>query len=181
MAWAAGPWYLLEPSWETRARSLMARCRQAVADHGYRLHDVEREGEKGFRRLGAGFCTRPDSMAMREHFQGLGDVTTAEKFRPSSMETVRRFGGDPLTLVSEMPLFLLPGVGQTLGPPDPVAQQWQAQIDDWRQQLATGTETAVIHTLGQQAGVRPMPVRDQLSLQWDLLLSGLECIGVSLV
>ena len=48
---------------------------------------------------------------MAAYFEDRADDDTAAKFRPSSMETIRSFGGDPLTLVSEVPLFVLPGVG----------------------------------------------------------------------
>ena len=84
------------------------RLRRRVRELGYRLHDVDRGGEKGFHRIDEGFTTRPDSRAMAAHFEALGDPATAALFRPSSMEYVRSLGGDPLTLVSEMPLFLVP-------------------------------------------------------------------------
>ena len=44
---------------------------------------------------------------MRAHFLVLGDSETAEKFHDSSMEFVRSLGGDPLCLVTELPLFLI--------------------------------------------------------------------------
>ena len=67
----------------------------------------------------------------------INDPATAALFRPSSMEHVRALGGDPLTLVSEMPLFITPGVGDEIGPPDPKALEWKKKIDAWRTQLAT--------------------------------------------
>ncbi|MDX1578655.1 MAG: M14 family zinc carboxypeptidase, partial [Gemmatimonadota bacterium] len=94
MGFAAGPWFLLEPAWRGRLEGLKRRCAGRVEALGYILHDVEREGEKGFVRLGRGFTTRPDSRAMRAHFEGLGDPETARLFRPSSMETVRRLADD---------------------------------------------------------------------------------------
>jgi hypothetical protein len=103
MAFAAGPWFLIEPAWKDRCRQLQERCVRTVNELRYTLPDVERRGDKGFFRLARGFCTRPDSGYMREHFEALGDHATAELFRPSSMEAIRALGGDPLTLVSEMP------------------------------------------------------------------------------
>jgi hypothetical protein len=132
MGFAAGPWFLIDRSWRDRCDLLKTRCATAVAALGYTLHDVERQGEKGFIRLGRGFCTRPDSRYMREHFLALGDQETASRFRPSSMETARGLGGDSLTLVTEMPLFITPGVGEELGPPDPVAVEWKERIEGWR-------------------------------------------------
>lgn len=174
MGFAAGPWYLIEDAWRDRCDLLKERCAAQSRSLGYGLHDVDRQGEKGFFRLGRGFCTRPDSRYMREHFEALGDHETAVRFRPSSMETIRSLGGDPLTLVSEMPLFITPGVGVDLGPPDPVARKWKARIEGWRQQLDSGADASVIVAAAFEAGLRPMPVRDQMILQWGFIAAGLE-------
>ena len=174
MGFAAGPWFLLEHSWNDRLESFKKTCRACVAEMGYRLHDVERHGEKGFVRLGPGFCTRPDSESMRRHFLDLGDEAMAARFRPSSMETIRSLGGDALTMVSEMPLFLLPGVGETLGPPDPVAVEWRERIGQWRTSAKGGAAAAVINAEAHQAGLRPMPIRDQMTLQWMMIRGGLK-------
>ena len=141
---------------------------------GYALHDVERQGEKGFFRIDRGFCTRPDSRYMREHFINQGDEETAELFRPSSMETIRSLGGDPLTLVSEMPLFITPGVGEQLGPPDAVAEQWKARIDGWRQELANAVDAKTVAAEAAAQGLRAMPVHDQMALQWAFIVAGIQ-------
>ncbi len=113
---------------------------------------------------------------MREHFLALGDSETAERFRPSSMETVRSFGGDPLTLVSEMPLFLTPGVGETLGPPDPVLVRWRETIARWRSEVAATGNTKPISSAASAAGLVAMPVLDQMKLQWTFIQAGLTTI-----
>jgi hypothetical protein len=175
MGFAAGPWFLLESEWQDRCKELKAQCVKRVKELGYTLHDVERDGEKGFVRLGRGFCTRPDSRYMRKHFLELGDEQTAALFRPSSMETVRAFGGDPLTLVSEMPLFLTPGVGQQLGPPDPKADEWKALIAEWTHQLQRGADApGDVAALARAMGLRAMPIRDQMELQWTFIVAGLN-------
>jgi len=179
MGFAAGPWFLLEAEWADRLGPFMATCRLAVAGLGYRLHDVERQGEKGFIRLGKGFCTRPDSRAMRRHFLDLGDPDTADRFRPSSMETMRSLGGDPLTMVSEMPLFLLPGIGEDLGPPDPKAVEWRRRIDHWRSALAGGATPTAISAEAAEAGLEPMAVTDQMRLQWIMIGAGLEAVAAN--
>ena len=144
MSVAHGPWFLIEEAWSGRCERLMTTCREATADLGYELHDVDRRGEKGFVRLAPGFTTRPDSRAMARYFRDRGDEATAALFRPSSMETIRALGGDALTLVSEMPLFLTPGVGEVLGPPDPQAVAWKERIDGWRARVhGSGGEAAV--------------------------------------
>ncbi len=180
MAFAAGPWFLIDETWRHRSDHLKERCTRTVTDLGYVLHDVERKGEKGFVRLGPGFCTRPHSAYMRRHFLDLGDRDTANRFRPSSMETIRSFGGDPLTLVSEMPLFITPGVGETLGPPDPVALEWKERIEQWRVTLQTSGTDVQVREEAARAGLHPMPVRDQMTFQWTFIVSGLEQVALDL-
>ncbi|MGD8868011.1 MAG: M14 family zinc carboxypeptidase [Gemmatimonadales bacterium] len=178
MAFGAGPWFLIEEAWKDRVTRLKRRCLQRVAELGYVPHDVDRRGEKGFSRLDRGFCTRPDSRYMRAHFLGLGDVQTAGKFRPSSMETIRGFGDDPLTLVSEMPLFITPDVGETLDPRDPVAEMWKERIAVWKAGLQAGASPADVSAEAAAAGVAPMPVEDQMKLQWTLIVAGLEACSL---
>jgi hypothetical protein len=173
MAFAAGPWFLIEEAWKDRSEHLKERCVTRVNELGYVLHDVDRRGEKGFFRLGRGFCTRPDSRYMREHFVQ-HDGETAALFRPSSMEAIRSLGGDPLTLVSEMPLFITPGVGEQLGPPDPVARGWKERIDGWRAQVHLKDGPRAVAAAAEAGGLWPMPVRDQMMLQWAFVTAGLE-------
>lgn len=108
LGFAEGPWFLVEPAWESRLEPYRQACGEVVREMGLRVYDRDRHGAKGFRRISEGFCTRPDSGAMRAHFEGLGDPTTAALFRPSSMEFARSLGGDPFTFVTEVPVFLLP-------------------------------------------------------------------------
>ena len=176
MAFGAGPWFLIEPAWRDRFDRIREICVPAVAELGYNLHDVDRRGEKGFFRLERGFCTRPDSRYMRQHFIALGDPDTAALFRPSSMEAVRALGGDPLTLVPEMPLFITPGVGESLGPPDPVAEHWKRLLEGWRADLRGGATAAELAAAARARGLRAMPVRDQMTLQWTFIAAGLEQI-----
>ncbi len=106
MAFAEGPWFLIDREWIDRTAPLRAACAAATERLCLALADIDRRGEKGFHRIERGFSTCPDSESMRRHFLGLGDAATAARFRPSSMEAVRALGGDPLTLVTELPLFL---------------------------------------------------------------------------
>lgn len=175
MAFAAGPWFLIEPAWVVRTGELRAYLADRAAELGYVLHDVERLGDKGFHRIERGFATRPSSIAMHEHFLAIDDPETAARFRPSSMEHVREIGGDPLTLVSEMPLFLLPGVGETLGPPDPALEEWRERIAGWSARIAESDDGArkdAMRDIDEEAhtlGLRPMPVEDQMRLQWAMV------------
>ena len=165
MSFAAGPWFLIEAAWAERTAAMRERLRRRVRELGYRLHDVDRRGEKGFHRIDEGFTTRPDSRAMAAHFEALDDPATAALFRPSSMEYVRSLGGDPLTLVSEMPLFLVPPEhyrgGDVVRPA--VVRELAAEPDPGR-----------VRRLAARRGVEPMPIVDQMRLQLEFLRAGLE-------
>jgi hypothetical protein len=171
MAFAAGPWFLMERGWAERTRPMRERLRARVAALGYQVHDVDRRGEKGFHRIDEGFTSRPDSGAMRAHFEALGEPQTAELFRPSSMEHVRGLGGDPLTLVSEMPLFLLPAEhyrqasGKELVRPPALAGL---------RELAGDPEALAAEV--KRLGIRPMPIADQMRLQLSYLEEGMAAV-----
>ena len=152
MSVAAGPYFLVERSWWPCFQGVARTLARTVEEAGYALHDVERRGEKGFHRLERGFCSRPDSRAMRRHFLDLDDPATASRFRPSSMEAVRSLSGDTLTLVTEMPLFVTPGVGDELGPPDPALAKWRERIARWDAQIRTADDKAA--AAGESPDVR---------------------------
>lgn len=166
MAFAAGPWFLIERSWADRTVAMRQHLRQRVRAMGYRVHDIDRRGEKGFHRIDEGFTSRPDSGAMIRHFETRGDLATAALFRPSSMEFVRSLGGDPLTLVSEMPLFLLPR--EHFQGPDPIRPQAVGDLLDLARSDVDGLAKKV-----EQVGLKAMPVADQMRLQLAFLDTGL--------
>ncbi len=176
MGFAGGPWYLIDPDWRDRCDRLKDRCRSMTKTHGYVLHDIQRHGEKGFERIERGFCTRPNSEAMARYFVERNDPEMAAKFRPSSMETIRAIGGDALTLVTEIPLFVLPGVGEQIDPDDPAAEKWRERIEDWRAQLATGKSDDVAHDIAT-SGIRAVPIADQMHLQWETIRAGIAQTG----
>lgn len=171
MGFAAGPSFLIEEGWAGRTAALRDALRREVSALGHVLHDVDRGGDKGFRRIDAGFTTRPDSRAMVAHFEALGDGATAALFRPSSMEFVRSLGGDPLTIVSEMPLFLLPAhhyLEDKVRPP---------ALFELRRAAGEGQEA--LAAAAAAAGVRPMPIADQLRLQLRYLAKALAAAGAA--
>jgi hypothetical protein len=172
IAFASGPWFLIEPAWIDRTGGLRDALRKRVRSMGYGLFDVDRGGEKGFRRIDEGFSTRPDSRSMIAFFEQRGDPEMAARFRPSSMEYVRSLGGDPFTFVSEMPLFLRPlPPGDTGRPDDPAFRAWLE-----RTALARPEE---IRSEMEKAGVRGMPLRDQMRLQLAFFEGALQASGES--
>lgn len=173
MAFGHGPWFLLEQTWIFRTTELRAKCTSAVRQMGYSLHDEDRQGEKGFFRIEEGFCTRPDSRYMIQHFKEKGDETTASKFRPSSMEAIRSIYPDALTLVTEMPLFLVPKEPQ-IGPDG--SGYWKDKSKEWRKRLLAGEPEAYVIQEATQAGIKQMPVKDQMKLQWRYITAGIETV-----
>lgn len=166
MAFAAGPWFLLEPAWIARTADLRESVRERARALGYRLHDIDRGGDKGFHRIDEGFTTRPNAKAMIAHFEALGDFEMAARFRPNSMDHARALGGDPLTLVSEMPLFLAPSKLFLEQPVRPKA------LDRLRAAAVEGRRE--VDRIATEIGVRPMPIVDQMRLQLVYLESALE-------
>ena len=169
MAFAAGPWFLIERAWIDRTLAMRESLREQVASRGYTVHDIDRRGDKGFERIDRGFTTRPDSQAMQAHFKALGDEAMASLFRPSSMEFVRSLGGDCFTMVSEMPLFLLP---QDAFPADrPVHVPATKHL-----RLAAGQGSRALAQAVEEEQVRAMPIRDQIYFQLAFLDAALGTI-----
>jgi hypothetical protein len=170
---------LLEKSWDQKGKldGFKKKCLDKVVKMGYVPHDVERHGEKGFWRLGKGFCTRPDSKEMKNFFLNQKNPVMAEKFRLSSMESIRSISGDVLTLVSEMPLFILPGVGKDLGPPDPLYSLWKTRIAQWELELSLDVGSDKIRQQAQAWGLKTMPIEDQLYFQALMLEESLKAIS----
>jgi hypothetical protein len=179
MGLAPGPWFLLEPSWIGRTKEMRQVLRERVQSMGYRPMDLDRKGEKGFSRIDEGFSTRPDSKAMAAHFVALGDHETASRFRPSSMEYVRSLGGDPLTLVSEMPLFLVPeDSGSRNGPRFQKGTEGRKRLLAWLQELISGKTSEAARQAITEVGILPMPIRDQMRLQLAFLDQALALVTV---
>lgn len=168
MAFAPGPWYLIEPAWIGRTTDLRQRLRERTREMGYALTDWDRGGEKGFERIDEGFSTRPDSAAMVRYFRRRDDPETAALFRPSSMEHVRSLGGDPFTFVSEMPLFLHP---------DPTILSSGREAFRSRLEAARKRPEAERRRAFEEKGIRPMPIRDQMRLQLELLAAAIDAVS----
>ena len=178
MGFAPGPWFLIESSWIDRTPAMRQALRSQVRQMGYSLFDIDRQGDKGFFRIDEGFSTRPDSRAMVAHFLALNDEETAAKFRPSSMEMAQSLGGDPLTFVSEMPLFLLPESSRgPSGPGFKAGTAAQRQLHDLLRQLAANLPAEEARAEMTRLEVRPMPIRDQMRLQLAFLNQALVCIA----
>lgn len=178
MGYSFGPWYLVESTWLDRIELLVQECVEATSALGYKLHDWQRNGEKGFHRIREGFCTRPDSQSMRQFFLDQNNFEMAAKFHPSSMESIRSLGGDCLTLVTEMPLFVLPNRPDELPAINQAFNNWRQQIYRWRTALLTKqiTSEELLNT-SNASGLKPMPIWDQMALQWRFICAGIATVS----
>ncbi len=178
MAFSEGALLLIERHWcGARTRGLRRRFAEAAGEAGLPLHDHNRRGEKGFFYVEPGFTTTPEGAAMQAHFRALGDEAMAARFGRSSMEWVRALGGDPLCLVTELPLFLL-GRQAPPVPGTPVTYlRWKEGLPE-RQRLAQqdGTESA----LTEGFDVRPLSLRTAMRLHFQTLQIALEALPVPL-
>ncbi|MFQ5349674.1 MAG: peptidase M14, partial [Thermoanaerobaculia bacterium] len=176
MGFAPGVWFLLEEAWEKRTEGLRRALAGRVRGMGYPLLDVDRRGEKGFRRIAPGFSTRPDSRAMRAFFEARGEPETGALFRPSSMELVRSLGGDPLTVVSELPLFLLAPQAEG-GPPFRPGTAGGQELRRWLDRLVAEVGGDPYRLADR--GVKPAPLGDQVRLQLALIGQSLRAVELT--
>lgn len=179
MGFAEGAWYLVSREWADRARDrgVFERLARASKREGLSLHDVERRGEKDFHRLAPGFCTTPRSDAMRDHFLGLGDTATAALFRPSSMEFVASLGGDPLCMVSELPLYVLRQAAFDVSPLDArPSARLRDRLAGIRAALVRGDDGPLRDAV-VEFGIEAVPRAVQERLQLEVLFAGLELAG----
>ncbi|MBX3178082.1 MAG: peptidase M14 [Candidatus Hydrogenedentes bacterium] len=167
MAWAEGAWFLLNPPWAGRAAGLMDALAALCGMRSLPLMEIDRGGEKGFSRVRTGFSTTPNSVAMRAFFLERNDPETAAKFRPSSMEAAMAAGGDPLCMVSELPMFLL-DVPASLS--DPVLYRFKADLDAAR---SAGAPDA-LRRVAESYRLRPLPLGEQIAMQFAMIVLALD-------
>jgi hypothetical protein len=171
MGFSDGAMLLIERNWTYRTERLQERFTVAVQSAGLRLHDHNRKGEKGFFYVGPGFTTTPEGAAMRAYFRSRGDDETASLFGDSSMEFVRSLGGDPLCLVTELPLFLVDGPSEPQRPSAYLA--FRDELPRLRASLEAGDGMG---ESTKRYGLRCVPVETAVALQMRALELGLETV-----
>ncbi len=171
MPFAEGAWFLLCYEWADRSWPLTDALKKICRNLKVPLHDIDRKGEKGFSRMRPGFSTTPTSTAMREFFLKQDDWEEAAKFRPSSMEFAAQFGGNPLQMVTEIPLFLIHGESSL---EDPIFLRFReelAQID------AASTENGADYAaLIERYAIEPLPVALHMKLQLATIVLALHYV-----
>ncbi len=175
MATAEGAWFLIGREFISTTEPLRRTLAAHAGRLGFPLHDTERQGEKGFTRIAPGFCTTPRSDAMREHFLAQDDPHTAGLFKLNSMEFVQRLGGNPLVMVSEMPLFLIDAA--TMPAPGGTAyQRLRKELPPAMEALRSGDE-APARDLISRYHVRSVDLRAHVELQVRMVIEALRFLA----
>lgn len=188
MGTAEGAWFLIEKSWVEQTQPLRQRLAELARRHGLELHDIQRNGQKGFNRISRGFCTTPTSTAMRQFFRESNDIATAEKFHLSSMEYVKSLGGNPLAVVTEFPNFTLssgdeissaraPGPEGDEGPA-PGETLYEQCRDRIKIHMDKGDIQGAIEE-ARHAGATPVPFAKHVTLQVETVLAACEYVRAS--
>ncbi len=107
LGFAEGAWCLICKEWAQKATAYMDSFAELCRKLNFPRHDIDRRGDKGFVRIGKGYTTTPHSGPMKQFFLDKDDPETAAKFKPTSMQFIQSMGGDPLCIVSELPLFYI--------------------------------------------------------------------------
>ena len=177
MAFAEGAFLLIERHWIERTEKLRGEFAGYARQLNLSLHDHDRRGEKGFLYLGAGFTTTPEGQAMQRYFRDAGDEATAALFHLSSMEYVRTLGGDPLCLVTELPLFDIRGSVGGAAPGVPAAYlAWKTLLPELQLKLANG-ESIGAHIAPFK--VQALGLASAMRFQLHVIQRGLEAVAAA--
>ncbi|MFT5143838.1 MAG: hypothetical protein ACI80V_002624 [Rhodothermales bacterium] len=172
MGYSDGAMLLVDRFWAFRTRVLREGFAAAAAARGLRLHDHNRRGEKGFFQIEPGFTTTPEGAAMRAYFDSTGQPEVAALFRDSSMEFARSLGGDPLCVVTELPLFLVEGPAE---PGVPVAY-----LNFSKRKPALVARLSQGESPGSVLGAEPVSHLDlatALEIQWESIKLSLQTVS----
>lgn len=174
MAAAEGTWFLINQEKVAATAELRGDLKRFVAALGLPLHDWDRHGEKGFHRIERGFATTPTAAAMKAHFVAVRESVTAAKFHPTSMELAMSLGGDPLCMVSELPLYLVKPSPANATPPGKNFLELRERLTAARMELSSGN-AAPLEKLKKEFGLQPLQVNlaSQAILAMVFLGSGL--------
>jgi hypothetical protein len=173
MGIAEGAMLLIERHWTFRTQPLRDAYAAAVTAAGLALHDHNRKGEKGFFYIEPGFTTTPEGDAMRTFFRAQGDLEMAARFHDSSMEYVRSLGGDPLCLVTELPLFTLRRDEADAAGSASAYRAFRAQLPDLVRRAQRGQD---IGADLEAFGIRPVPLQTLKRLQLHTIALALEAL-----
>lgn len=173
MSAGEGVLLLINRDWTFRTQDLRDAFVEAAAARDLRMHDHNRKGEKGFFWIEPGFQTTPRGDAMRTYFRAQNNSEMARRFHDSSMEFVQSLGGDPLALVTEIPLFEVKNETPTPGRPDRYLEL-RDRLPEIRARLRREQD---VDDLLAPFDLRPVPLTAAMQLQLRAIELGLETVA----
>ena len=183
MSVSEGALLLINRPWAFRTEALQRGYRDAAAEAGLGMHDHNRKGEKGFFWIAPGFQTTPRGDAMRSYFRSRGDDEMADRFHSSSMEMMMDAGGDPLCLVTELPLWVLRGGPEPFAD-NPREPHQPRRYNAFRKQFAPlrhkdlgDSATSTIQDTLSRFDLEPLNLATAVALQLRTLELALEAVG----
>ncbi|PCJ63984.1 MAG: hypothetical protein COA73_04640 [Candidatus Hydrogenedentota bacterium] len=171
LAFAEGAWCLVCREWENLGIPFMEAFTHLCEVLDFPQHDIDRHGEKGFVRYRKGFTSTPHSKPMQQHFLNLGDSETAALFKPSSMQWIQSLGGDPLCIVSELPLFHIDLTSPSLD--DLYTARLKEELTLIRSKNKTLSDDDLA-PLKSRFNMKPTPIELQIRLQMGMILLALQ-------
>lgn len=176
MGVSEGFFLLIERHWGFRTEALQDALKAEAEQMELGLHDHNRQGEKGFFYLGPGFNTTPEGTAMRTFFRAKNNPKEARRFHQSSMEFVRSLGGDPLCLVTELPLFRITPTTDTSGTDAPGRPATYLACRQALAELALASSAdsdGALEEVRARFGLAPLPLREAIRLQLLVIMHGI--------
>lgn len=173
MGYSEGAMLLIEKDWIPHTDALRDSFTVAAKNAGLQLHDHNRRGEKGFIYIAPGFTTTPRSTEMKKFFKAAGDQKMVELFHQSSMEYVKSLGGNPLCLVTEMPLFLIKADPEEGNGMPAAYLRFREMKPVLMRRLMQGKD---ISEEIRPFKIRPLSLEKAIQLQLAALSGGLKCV-----
>jgi len=173
MSAGEGAMLLINRPWTFRTQSLRDAFATSAAAAGLRMHDHNRKGEKGFFWIEPGYQTTPRGDAMRTFFRAQDNPAVARRFHDSSMEFVMSLGGDPLALVTELPLFLVENPTPSPGRPDAYLEL-RERLPDIKVRLERDED---VDELLAPFTLHAVPLQTAMRLQLRALELGLQTVA----
>ena len=175
MGFGEGVMLLVERHWSFRTQQLQRSFLEAARLENLALHDHNRHGEKGFFYIAPGFSTTPEGEAMRTYFRAQQDEEMASRFHDSSMEYVRSLGGDPLCLVTELPLFVIDNNSDSDRGHPTTYLALKDRLADVRMHLARG-QRAAAQAILDPFELTPLPLPTAMRLQLNVVEAALDTV-----
>lgn len=169
-----GVWFLIGKNHSGDCFQLQAKLKGISEKFNVPLYDIDRKGEKGFFRLSAGFSTTPSSILIKKYLADHNHLDWSEKIHSSSMEFIENLGGEPLTLVSEIPYFLCPKLKSIKTEDEQKLKQFlQNELQRSAIELKEGSQD-LYNNIMEIWDIQPIPFNDQIRLQFRTILCALS-------